>query len=527
MDKSPVIENLEHTSNANLYNSRIKINLRNIEVSLGNAFRRIMISELPSVAFNEKDINIICNTGVLHNQFLEHRLSLTPITIYDSKTLLIYSSWNNDTGKRENTFASPSGIPKFKIEINNDKVTRELYTKERPYDLESETLINLTSKDIKFIESMSFDDDIEKYIKPDLLVTDIRSRQEYNKVLSPGYVLLNKLKINSDGIGESIHLTLEPSVGTGKEKTIYSPVGTVAFSNIQETPDKLDAVFNYKLDSLNTERISKDLLPISSEEKKVLRKEFDTLDAKRVFLTNDQGEPNAFTYTIESIGSLTPSQIFKNSILYLYYKLLDINNSISFDTDGVVLNTNKIEIITNQVIMDSIDIKLHYEEHTVGNLLNKYMQNYFTTDNSISNKIFNFVSYQQNHPLDKFIIIRLNYDPNISLVKIRDYLKDKSHIDNDLHKILNQQNNFNDNTENLGKVISMFLIKQVIYVILRILKKIELEFQTKIGIHYFNGLENSDYIRYNEDSLNSDLENIIKTSSNFITEMKTHHFEKD
>ena len=86
-------------------------------------------------------------------------------------------------------------------------------------------------------------------------------------------------------------------------------------------------------------------------------------------------------------------------------------------------NKKKINILDNQVMMDSIDIKLNFEEHTMGNLLSKYMQKYFTTHNSESNSVFNFVSYIQKHPLDDFVILRLNYDPNISLQKIINYLK--------------------------------------------------------------------------------------------------------
>ena len=515
MDKtSPVIES--KLEDASLYNYKIKFTLKNIDISLGNAFRRIMISELPNIGFHENDIEIHNNTSVLHNQFLEHRISLIPIRIYNASNLKIYSKWYPDTGKRVNQFSVDSAIPRFSIDINNDKDTRELFLKTRPKDIDSETIIDVTSQDIMLYNNDS--DDIEKYIKPDLIIENLKNKDNFD-IETSGYILVNKLKVNSEGVGDVMNITFKPSVGNGKLKTIYSPVGTVAFSNVQDV-SRLDEVFRLKLISLNQERTGKSLPTYSQDEVIELRKEFDTLDAKRVYLTDELGEANAFNYSIESIGSLTASQIFKNSVLYLYHKLLDLSNSISFTEEGLVLNKKKIDILENQVMMDSIDIKLNFEEHTIGNLLSKYMQKYFTTHNALSNSIFNFVSYIQKHPLDDYIILRLNYDPNISLQKIINYLKQNDSQENLLYDILNNDNNFDQNSKKLGEIISIFLLQQTIYSILRILRKIIDEFDGKIGSKTLETLDNQDYIHFAENSLDSEIENIVNLPDKFLVDFK-------
>ena len=55
-----------------------------VDCSLLNAIRRIIIGEVPTVGFRteygrDSDIKIIKNTSALHNEFLAHRLSLIPI----------------------------------------------------------------------------------------------------------------------------------------------------------------------------------------------------------------------------------------------------------------------------------------------------------------------------------------------------------------------------------------------------------------------------------------------------------------
>ena len=53
--------------------------LEDVPVSLSNAIRRIILSEIPNVAFYEKDINVLENKSELHNEFIAHRTSLLPI----------------------------------------------------------------------------------------------------------------------------------------------------------------------------------------------------------------------------------------------------------------------------------------------------------------------------------------------------------------------------------------------------------------------------------------------------------------
>ena len=80
-----ISENLE--SKKNLYT----LEINNVDdVSLLNCLRRIISMEIPYAAFN--NIQIIENTSLLHNEFIQHRVELIPININ-----YIYLENYNDT----------------------------------------------------------------------------------------------------------------------------------------------------------------------------------------------------------------------------------------------------------------------------------------------------------------------------------------------------------------------------------------------------------------------------------------------
>ena len=65
---------------------KLQFKISNIDTAYVNASRRIILSEIPIAAFyfdtydtEHNDIVIIKNTGVLHNEFIAHRISLIPL----------------------------------------------------------------------------------------------------------------------------------------------------------------------------------------------------------------------------------------------------------------------------------------------------------------------------------------------------------------------------------------------------------------------------------------------------------------
>ena len=71
-------------------NNVLKFDIDGVKMSLVNALRRIMISEVSTVAFETSNfetssVKITENTSQFHNEFLLHRIGLIPINIPDTE----------------------------------------------------------------------------------------------------------------------------------------------------------------------------------------------------------------------------------------------------------------------------------------------------------------------------------------------------------------------------------------------------------------------------------------------------------
>ena len=71
------IDDIHHLGN------ETNFSLNNVNNSLPNALRRVIISEVKTVGFRyhetSSDIKVISNTTKFHNEFIAHRISMIPI----------------------------------------------------------------------------------------------------------------------------------------------------------------------------------------------------------------------------------------------------------------------------------------------------------------------------------------------------------------------------------------------------------------------------------------------------------------
>jgi len=70
----------------NINNNKLTFEIKNIDVSILNSIRRIILSEIPNVAFEFEPYNIDNqkviidkNTCPLHNEIIQQRLSMIPL----------------------------------------------------------------------------------------------------------------------------------------------------------------------------------------------------------------------------------------------------------------------------------------------------------------------------------------------------------------------------------------------------------------------------------------------------------------
>jgi DNA-directed RNA polymerase II subunit RPB3 len=336
----------------------LKFDVTNCNSSFVNAIRRIIITNVETISFNtdeyvNSDLKIIENTTSLHNEFILHRMGLIPVY---SDNISTYNPDNYKfTLKKENTTQNIIDVTTNHIEILN------LETNEK--------------------------EDTEKFFP----------KNEFTK----DHILIVKLKPNPNGDGQKIHLEGKSSKGIGSSNIRFSPVSAVLFIN-KKNPELVNSQFNEYIKTLQEENDVK----YGEGDIKKLAKRFDIEKSERLFYVDENNDPNVFEFVIESIGVLKPHRILIESLSALENKLKNMITELDNSLSG---KPSSIKIKDSECVMKSFDVIINNENHTIGNL----MQSYINKDNKDQNI---FVGYMNPHPLKNEIFFRIKSD-DINQVK--------------------------------------------------------------------------------------------------------------
>ena len=330
--------------------------ISNVSPSFINGLRRIALSELVTVGFNTEDyinsdLKVIKNTGALHNEFILHRISMIPIYYKD---------------------ISLFDVNKYKFVLKKENNTN--------------SVMNVTSGDIEV-----FDNDTGKKL----------TSSEFFPAVNNSYILITKLKPNPNKQGEELHIEGKSSKFSGKKNAHYQPVCCFTYSNKQD-PEKTDRELKKYL------KENKD-----KDSEKMLEKIFETSIAERHFYTDVNGVCNHFNGYIESIGVLTPEQIFSECLDILLVKIKTFKTGVNNVTSNEL--SDRIELSLSLDNMKAYEIKVYDETHTLGNIIQSYANILFDTTKLI------FLGYKNPHPLENNIIFKIRTNTN-SLEEINEII---------------------------------------------------------------------------------------------------------
>jgi DNA-directed RNA polymerase subunit L len=353
-------------------NDSIVFNIKNISHSLANSLRRIILSEIKTLKFRTEpyektDVHIKTNNCCLHNEFLAHRIGMIPINVDNV----------DDFNVDEYTF-------KLKVKNNTNNI------------------INVTTKDFKVYFNSSGEE--KELTNHNMFPEDIITKE---------HILICILKPNFSNLeeGEEIDIECKASISNGKENAGYSPVCKSVFYNTideKKSAEELDKLI--KTDNL------------TQKDKKSIILNFKNHEQYRHYKTNEYGEPNDFTFEIESIGVFKPENIFKKAINLL-------KNKIQLFSININANNNEyINIVKSNTIINALDINIENEDHTLGNLLQTYLFSVFVRER----KKVKYVGYKELHPLKNTICLRiqpeLNEGEDINTITIKYLTEICSHI---------------------------------------------------------------------------------------------------
>lgn len=302
---------VELTSKIN--DDELLFTISGVNVSIANALRRIILSDIPLVVFrvspNDKNkCNIIANTCGLNNEIVKHRLSCIPIHIKDIQEFPI-KNYIMELNVQNNTDTSM-------VVTSKDFVIKDLVTG------------NPLPKD-KMLEIFPANDITGDHID---------------------FVRL-KAKLAEELQGKSIHLTCEFDIGTAKEDGVYNVVSTCSYGNTIDEPAQ-----EAKLQQLKQKW--------KDEGKKENEIEFEVknwklLEGKRIF-KND-----SFDFIIQSIGVYTNVEILVNACKIM------IDNLENLDS---IIDKDEIEIkVSDNTTSNCYDIILENEDYTIGKVIEYFL----------------------------------------------------------------------------------------------------------------------------------------------------------
>lgn len=344
----PVVKNLSDDANA-LY-----FTLQGVEVSLANALRRTILSDIPTVVietdtYEKNQCNIITNTGRLHNEILKQRLSCIPI----------HSTVLRDT---EDEKALP-GNYQLVVDVKND-TDNNIYVTTEDFKLRDKKTGTMLSKEE------------QEKLFPGLFPKNVQTQSYIDFArLRPG--------IGNDIPGEQISLVSDFSVNVAKTNSMYNVVSKCAYGN---TPDKEKAVTIWDKQEASLRQSGE-----SESDIKMLKENFRILDAQRQYI------PNSFDFVIESVGVYDNRDIIRKACAVLQNKFIDIVQMI----DSGVLS-----VLTSETTMDHCyDIKLEEEDYTIGKVLEYLLYSKFYE----KQETLSFCGFKKFHPHDTNSTIRVAF----------------------------------------------------------------------------------------------------------------------
>jgi DNA-directed RNA polymerase subunit L len=199
---------------------------------------------------------------------------------------------------------------------------------------------------------------------------------------------------------EEVDLTAYPVIGRGRDFMGFCPVSQCSFGNtLDPSPVRQEQFFTEWL------RDYKKIADASALTRDVLdahRAEWATMANQRCFLVDDKGQPNSFSFTVESVGIRPVPDIVAEGI----------RAAIELVTPYAVAETPSAELgITTQPTdsrMTGVDVLFDGQEHTLGNLLQTLITEIYL-DTDAPDSPITYVGYKVRHPLHRVMTLRLGF----------------------------------------------------------------------------------------------------------------------
>eukprot|EP01087_Luapelamoeba_hula_P003022 TRINITY_DN12854_c0_g1_i1.p1 TRINITY_DN12854_c0_g1~~TRINITY_DN12854_c0_g1_i1.p1 ORF type:complete len:307 (+),score=51.07 TRINITY_DN12854_c0_g1_i1:56-976(+) len=275
--------------------------LSKTDTSVANALRRVMISEVPTMAIDLVEIEN--NSSVLNDEFIAHRLGLIPLTSHKAEDF----QYTRDCTCHEK-------CPECSVELRLDVVCRD-----DECDVLSTVLVSQDERVVPVLLPATEDEDSQE--GDGILIAKLRKGQEI------------KLKaIAKKGVGKE-HAKWQPTCGTAYQ---FEPDIRINEARL----DELDArskeewalscptkVYSYDKHA-NTVDIEDPMKCTYCVECKKKAEALGVPDLVSINMKEDR-----FLFTVETTGSLPPERVVLNALGILRTKLSDVHSQLMVSTE--------------------------------------------------------------------------------------------------------------------------------------------------------------------------------------------------
>ena len=331
----------------------LKFTIDRINVSLANALRRVILSDIPTLVFRtfpyvECKASITTNTSRIHNEILKQRLSCIPIHIIDQD------------------------FPYKEYQLEIDVVA------------DGSEIRYVTTKDFKMKNKTN-----GKYL------TDVKCREIFKQnEITGDYIEFARLlpKMTEYGEGEQLTMTCDLDIGTAKEDGAFNVVCTCAYQMTMDAA-KVDEAWRVK----EAELVKEGLATVGSDEMKAQRKNWSLLDGQR------QTKEDSFDFVVETVGVFTNAEIVHKAAQIM------INKCTKFIRD-IESGENHI-IPTVSTIQNGFDIELKGEDYTLGKVLEFFMHDkHYAEDQTVT-----YCAFRKVHPHNPDSMIRVGFAETVGV----------------------------------------------------------------------------------------------------------------
>lgn len=271
-----------------------------IDTSLANAFRRIMIADIPTIAVEE--VYIHANTSIIQDEVLAHRLGLVPLVINPERVHALPrgldASEIEDYYDDSNTFVLRLNVTCERLP-NGDMQNAHVYARDITFDpmgVQSEWVAD---------EGL---ENVFRVANPDILIAKLRPNQ-------------------------SINLTMFCHLGFGHDHAKFSPVATASYRLMPTITITGD------IDGADARKFVKCFPPgvVELEDGKPVVKDARKDTVSREVLRHEEfngkvklgRKRDHFIFNIESSGALEPDEIFMKSVMELQAKAQTLKSALS------------------------------------------------------------------------------------------------------------------------------------------------------------------------------------------------------